>query len=623
MKYLKSIVLAIFLVIGNSCTLDLLEDPNNVQVDGARSTLLLSSMQRSTANLFNATSTFGMQLTRQMNSAGVQYSNVFTPQAFDGTWSTAYANILQDAKVVIEFSDANGWARHAGIARVLSAYTLSILVDYFGDVPYSEALQGLDNLNPKVDSGADIYAAAFDLLNRAELDLKTPLTTGVPAGYLNPLAETPQDSYYANNYSFWIKLINTLKIKLALNLRLTNTLAAADTINKAIADTDGLILAQAESFAFRHSANQTDPDSRHPRYLNNYPGGGGDYMSNYLIWQMFHGYDATNLTAANVAAQPGDPRMRFYFYRQTNVNNTDPNNIRCVTATSIPAHYPARVGTEVVAGVAGLPPGIDTDATEAAWNSATGTLSRTFCFPTDRGYWGRDHVDNQGIPPDGLLRTAWGAYPAGGRFDGSSQQGVNATTRAGMGGAGIQPIMMRSFVQFMLAEASLYLGTTGTPRDYFRNGMLFSFDDVRGLVVNGTLGIGAPAATEAVNGSNGSTGINTYYPIANYTADRDAYVASALAEYDLAVGNDPTMNFIAREYWVASFGNGVESYNLYRRTGGMPTGMQPTLQPGPGAFPRSLFYPNTFATLNNTVEQKTNLEGKVFWDNNTITNFDF
>ena len=31
------------------------------------------------------------------------------------------------------------------------------LVDYFGDVPYTEALKGSENLNPSSDSGASVY----------------------------------------------------------------------------------------------------------------------------------------------------------------------------------------------------------------------------------------------------------------------------------------------------------------------------------------------------------------------------------------------------------------------------------------------------------------------------------
>ena len=35
------------------------------------------------------------------------------------------------------------------------------------------------------------------------------------------------------------------------------------------------------------------------------------------------------------------------------------------------------------------------------------------------GYWGRDHGNDEGTPPDNFTRTASGVYPAGGSFDGS------------------------------------------------------------------------------------------------------------------------------------------------------------------------------------------------------------
>jgi len=175
-----------------------------------------------------------------------------------------------------------------------------------------------------------------------------------------------------------------------------------------------------------------------------------------------------------------------------------------------------------------------------------------------------------------------------------------------MRGAGIQPILMRSNVQFMLSEAALYLGTTGNARTYFENGIRASMADVRTWAVSGTYGIGGASPTETAT-------IDTFYPAATYTTDVDNYVTLALAAYDAQVGNDNIMDYIAREHWIASFGSGVEAYNLYRRTG-LPNGMQPTIVATPGAFPRTFWYPANFANLNGSVDQKADLSGKVFWD---------
>jgi hypothetical protein len=598
MKYIKTLFLSIVLVAGASCTLELQEDPNAVQPNQALANLLLNNIQVSFPGWFNGVSSFGMQMTRQLNSGGSLYDNVYTPQSFNGTWSGAYANVLYDIETLLANADANGLARHAGISRVFKAYILVTLVDYFGDVPYSEAFIGSGNFNPKLDNSSDIYAVALAELDKAIDDLTTPTT--VQGGRLNPGAPVVQDLYYAGNFGFWVRAANSIKLKIHLN---TGNTAG---INAVIAD-GRLITAANHNFIFRYGINQADPDSRHPRFNQNYLGGGGAYMSNWYMWHMFYGYNATQNGA------PGDPRIRFYFYRQTSVNSSDPNQVRCVVQAT-PLHYPFSTGTQVVLNPkAGMPP-MGEDAAHPTKNAASPAWDRTFCLPTDRGYWGRDHVDPQGIPPDGFLRTAWGVYPSGGRFDANVNTGVAQTQ--GMRGAGMQPIMMRSFVQFMLAEAALTLGTTGVARDHYRDGILFSMNDVRTFAVNGNFGIGSAPPTEA-------TTINTFYPLATYEADRDAYLASALAAYDdrVAVSAAEAMNYVAREYWIASYCNGVEAYNMYRRTG-KPTGMQPVINPEPGPFPRTFWYPANAANLNGSIDQKTNLAGKVFWDKNT-TNLDF
>ncbi len=609
MKFKKSIFLLVIVLLANSCTLDLVKDPNAVQTDQTIANLVTNSLQRNFAAMFNGVSTQGMQLTRLQNSGGATYNDVFTPQSFDGTWNTAYANILQDAQVLLKEADAKGFARHAGIARVISAYTIVLLVDTFGDVPYTEALKGADQFNPKVDTQADLYNTAFALLDKAILDFTTP--SSLSGGYLSPSAPVVDDLYYANNFGRWARLANTLKLKLFLNLRLIEPARATTGINACIASPAGLITAADENFAYRYGSNLSDPDVRHPRFVAMYPAGGGNYMSNWLMWHMFHGYNATQNGA------PGDPRMRFYFYRQVSVNSSNANEIRCAAVPTIPSHYAQSSGSSIsLTPNAGMPPGIalrvglPPDPAHPAWG-------RTYCFSTDRGYWGRDHVDPQGIPPDNFLRTAWGAYPAGGRFDANVNASVNALNQSinGMKGAGFQPIMMRSFVQFMLAEASLFLGTTGTSRTYFQTGIENSLDDVRNWSVNGQFGaVGTASPTEAAT-------INTFYPAATYTTDRNNYVTAALAAYDAQTSNNDRMNYVGREYWISLFGNGVEAYNLYRRTGA-PTGMQPAVNPAPGGFVRSFFYPAVYATRNSSITQKPGMTGKVFWDN-TSSNLDF
>ncbi len=613
----KSIIVFFCIMVGTSCTLDLRQDPNAVQPDQALPSLILNSMQRNVASLFGTSSQQGAPLVRLLNSGGSDYTNIFNPQSFDGTWSTAYANILQDAAQLNTIADANGLARHAGMSRVLSAYVLTLLVDSFGDVPYTKAFLGSKNFNPPADDAKTIYTGTLiPMLDQAIKDLTT--LTVASGGYLNATAPVITDNYYNNDYTAWRRLANSLKLKIYLNLRLTDPAAATTGINAVIADPGGLISTASQNFVWHYGTNTTDPDARHPRFIAGYLSGGGDYMSNWLMWQMFHGYNATHN-----GGTPGDPRMRFYFYRQVAANGTNPNDVRCASAPSIPAHYPQSTGTAILFNAkAGVPPGIGLLASGLPdnvtvpgvnYNPLHPAWARTFCFPTDRGYWGRDHVDNQGIPPDAFLRSAWGVYPAGGKFDANNP--ANVTASVGMKGAGVHPILMRASVNFWLAEASVYLGTTGSAVAYYTTGIQNSMDDVRAFATTGVMG-GLSVASP-----NEGTSINTFYPSATYTTDRNNYVTSAVNAFTVQATNDDRMNYIAREHWIALFGNGVEGYNLFRRTG-KPTGMQPTTAAASGPFIRSFYYPQSYATLNNTAKQKADQTVRIFWDNNA-TNLDY
>ena len=96
------------------------------------------------------------------------------------------------------------------------------------------------------------------------------------------------------------------------------------------------------------------------------------------------------------------------------------------------------------------------------------------------------------------------------------------------------------------------------------------------------------------------------------SADISDYIARVLAEYDAASGNDAKLAIVIREWYIASWGNGIEPYNMYRRTG------YPTLQTGVvpvGVFPRSFRYPESEVNTNPNVDQTT-ADNQVFWDTN-------
>jgi hypothetical protein len=414
------------------------------------------------------------------------------------------------------------------------------LVDTYGDVPYSEALDAA-NFNPKTDTGQAVYAAAFALLNEADAHFSSATSAGAPNDY-----------FYGRNYTRWRKLINTMKLRYFLNTKLVDAAASRAGINALIAANN--MIGAGEDFVFRFGTTAADPDSRHPKFAGQYTQGGGDYQStDFMHWlTVDKGFD--------------DPRVRYYMYRQVLTNTTNVDEQECVSQ---------------------LPPS----------QYLVGNFP--YCNPAgNKGYWGRDHLDPDGIPPDGLKRTAYGVFPAGGRFDNNSGAPVN-NPALGARGAGIHPIMLSAYVDFMLAEAALTLGTTGDPKALLASGITKHINFVRSFSV---------ATTE-------SGAITALINDTEHGRQRDAYVAFVNARYDAAAAPADKMNVIAREYWLALFGNGAESYNLYRRTG-MPLRMQPALEENPGAFIRTFLYPNNYMVTNTNAVQKPNQAVQVFWDKN-------
>jgi hypothetical protein len=540
----KSMVLFVAIILTSSCDLNKLDNPSLLSASKVDMSLLLNGVQINFANFFYNISDAGMQVTRLTEMYGPVYNNWFIPSYYNTVWQVAYENIIVNTRTVSAQAPGKGWYIHSGIAKMIEAYTALTMADFFGDVPYSKASSPND-INPAADKDADIYDSVLALINDAVSDF-------------NKDAPVPADLYYNGDIRKWITLANTLKLKISLNKRMVDASGSTATINALIAAND-LIDAPdgSEDFIFRYSTNIANPDSRHPYFQGNYLIGAGTYQTNWLMWNMRYG-------KKNAGDYVIDPRIRYYFYRQSGtIDTSDPsltNVLPCITYNK-PARYLAN----------------------PSW---------PFCIPKDStggnvGYWGRDYGDASGVGPDTKSRTNWGVYPIGGKFDDDSFTPVASSD--GRQGAGIAPIMLASFVDFMKAEAALYLGTTGDPQT-----LLISATDKS---IKNVMSFGASVA----NGPKIPTSI-----------DVQNYENKVAALYASAADNDNKMEVIAKEYWIAGLGNGVEIYNMYRRTGGKPSDMQIALR-DPGQFPNTMPYPLVYTAQNNTAPAK-DFDHKVFWD---------
>jgi hypothetical protein len=578
MRYKKLIVgiLGISLLIStSSCkkTFDsMLNNPDYPSLATADVDLYLNNIQVNFMSFWSTASDYGSQLSRQLAWLGPRYRSGYSPTSFDGMWTTAYSSIIINANAMIPLAEEQKKFINSGIGRVLEAYTYGTLVDDFGDVPYSQAVLGADNTNPKVDSGATIYAAVQSLLDSAIIDFQKP---GVAPA---------TDLFYGGNTDNWIRLAKTLKLKYYMQVRKVD--ATATTAIQALLTENNLINDASQDFAFKYGTSITSPDSRHPHYGADYSNSGsvGDYIGTYYMWMV------ASQKYNGVVNFAGDPRLRYYFYR-TQTNYAWATQITCPcypgsifgNSTSIPSWY-----------------------RNFQINDGNGVPTRTPYCVIGRGYYGRDHGDNTGISPDGSFRTAWGIYPAGGEFDANQGDDPKNTVSLSMGGlgAGIAPIWLSSFTSFLKAEAALSLGinSQGTPRDLLLNGVSASITKVLGFPA--TVNYTVPTA---------------YASFIPTQSQINSYDSLVVHNYDTAATDDSRLNIIMSEFYLASWGNGIETYNNYRLTG-KPDNIQPAQNfQDPGFFMRSFLYPSVFENRNsNAPPQKTPGDAvqKVFWDNN-------
>jgi len=171
----------------------------------------------------------------------------------DNLWDNLFRDVLgnlETAKDVINqesrpnaISEAD-WAiqqsNKIAIVEILEVYTFQILVDTFGDIPYTEALDPI-NVLPKYDDDATIYPkliTRLDVAIAALDDTQSSFASG--------------DLLYDGDVSGWKLFANSLKVKLGINLADVDDALARTTIESAV--TAGVILTNADNTVFAYNA---------------------------------------------------------------------------------------------------------------------------------------------------------------------------------------------------------------------------------------------------------------------------------------------------------------------------------------------------------------------------------
>ncbi len=145
-------------------------------------------------------------------SSGVQFqaSDIDQYALYEGDiqneWQTIYATGLKNLKIIrAKAGTANPY--YAGIASVLEAVNIGIATDFWGDVPYSDALKGAQQIyTASYDKQEDVLAAMQTLLDNAIADLKKDASA-------NQLLPGADDYIYQGDPMKWIGMAYVLKAR--------------------------------------------------------------------------------------------------------------------------------------------------------------------------------------------------------------------------------------------------------------------------------------------------------------------------------------------------------------------------------------------------------------------------
>lgn len=200
------------------------------------------------------TSMFTQQTLGASRQAGAYYQYILTSQDADNLWGIMYTSVMSNCKDLIRSSDEKNYNVYSGIGRCLLGYSLQLMVDAWGDIPYSQAFNGLNNLQPTYDNDEALYGVINQLADEAIAKL-----SATDPGVLTP---SNDDYIYQGDASKWIMFAHALKARLAIHQSKLNPSFAAT----AITEIDQSFTSNADNAVFQFGLNPTE---NHPWYQFN------------------------------------------------------------------------------------------------------------------------------------------------------------------------------------------------------------------------------------------------------------------------------------------------------------------------------------------------------------------
>ncbi|MEM6318653.1 MAG: SusD/RagB family nutrient-binding outer membrane lipoprotein [Bacteroidota bacterium] len=154
-------------------------------------------------------SRFSCMMMQQVEGVARQWSSFnqytgLTPNRFDTDWNNVYENVLNEIQIARASAVEQGYNHYQGVLNIMEAYTIMMATDVWDNIPYSDALQGVDAINPTYDTQEQIYTAAYTLLDQG-----VALLNG-PSG---PLPVGSDDVFFGGDTEAWIRAASAVRAR--------------------------------------------------------------------------------------------------------------------------------------------------------------------------------------------------------------------------------------------------------------------------------------------------------------------------------------------------------------------------------------------------------------------------
>ena len=290
---MNRIFLACLLVVGlGSCTDDFEEintNPNNpVEVP---TSFLITQSERNLAELIlgegtTLVGTIGSHYIQHLSQT--QYTDVTRYNNIRTSFYGFYTGGLEDLENIIQLNSleeippivatVGPSANQIALAKIMQSWTYLSMTDVWGDIPYTEALQGLENLSPRYDEQETIYRGVISTL--------------VEAGDMIVEGSVSGDIIYNGDMELWRKFANSIILRAGIRVSEVAPNLGREWVNLALS----------------RGVMESNDDEANLTYI-----GGGEFANNTFYTDALIRTDyAISLPLVNFLEERNDPRLSIY-----------------------------------------------------------------------------------------------------------------------------------------------------------------------------------------------------------------------------------------------------------------------------------------------------------------------